>query len=204
MNEFDLKARAWDMNPMHLDRSVAVVEEISRTIPLNPGMKALEYGAGTGIASFLLNDRVKEIVLMDNSEGMVKMLEEKILNSGVKNMRYLNFDLEHMEYNGGKFDLIFTQMVLHHIEDTDAITRKFSRLLNPGGYLAIADLYEEDGSFHGEGFDGHLGFDPEKLAEMLRNNGFTGVSYKKVFTVERKVSENESKSFDIFLLTGNR
>lgn len=204
MNEFDVKAREWDMNPMHRDRSVAVVEAMLRQIPLNPSMRALEYGAGTGIASFLLNDRLREIILMDNSEGMIKILGEKIEKAGVNNMQFLNFDLEHNEFGGGAFDLIFTQMVLHHINDTESIIGRFSRLLNPGGYLAVADIFEEDGSFHGEGFTGHRGFDPERLASVMRNNNITGTEYKTVFTIARNVSETETRNFDVFLITGRR
>ncbi len=35
MNEFDIKAAEWDKNPMHWERSEAIVEEIRKTIPLN-------------------------------------------------------------------------------------------------------------------------------------------------------------------------
>ena len=87
---------------------------------------------------------------------------KKIEYSKVKNLRALNFDLEHNDYSGGKFDLIFTQMVLHHVTDIESIIKRFSKLLHTGGYLAIADLLEEDGSFHGEGFNGHMGFNIEK------------------------------------------
>ena len=50
-------------------------------------------------------------------------------------------------------------MVLHHVTDIENIIRKFHNLLNPDGHLAIADLYTEDGSFHGKEFTGHKGFD---------------------------------------------
>jgi hypothetical protein len=33
---------------------------------------------------------------------------------------------------------------------------------------AIADLYPEDDSFHGEGFAGYKGFDPEELSGLLK------------------------------------
>ena len=61
-------------------------------------------------------------------------------------------------------------MVLHHVNDIEKIIGKFYRLLNPGGYLAIADLYEEDGSFHGDGFTGHKGFNMDSLSGILRKN----------------------------------
>jgi len=202
MNEFDIKAAAWDKNPMHWDRSEAIANEIKKLIPLNRDMTALEYGAGTGITSFLLKDHLKKITLMDNSTEMVKMMTAKIEDTKVENMLALNFDLEHNDYAGGSFDLIFTQMVLHHVNDIDSIIKKFSSLLNPGGYLAIADLYEEDGSFHGEGFTGHRGFDIGKLSEILNNNRLKKVTHKTCFTIDKKVSETETKKFDVFLLIG--
>ena len=204
MSEFDNKAAEWDKNPMHWDRSEAIVKEIRNRIPLNRNMTAMEYGAGTGIASFLLRDQLKEITLMDNSSEMVRIIKEKIGSSQVTNLKVVNYDLEHNEYSTEKFDLIFTQMVLHHVADIGAIIEKFSNLLNPGGYLAIADLYEEDGSFHGEGFTGHLGFDPENLAGILRQNQFLEISYKSCFIIDRKIAGTDGAKFDVFLLTAKR
>jgi len=202
MNEFDIKAAEWDKNPMHWDRSEAIANEIKKLIPLNGDMTALEYGAGTGITSFLLKDHLKKITLMDNSTEMVKMMTSKIEATKVENMSALNFDLEHNDYAGGTFDLIFTQMVLHHVNDIESIIKKFSSLLNPGGYLAIADLYEEDGSFHGEGFTGHKGFDIGKLSEILNKNRLKKVTHKTCFTIDKKISDTETKKFDVFLLIG--
>jgi len=204
INDFNEKAAEWDKNQMHWDRSEAIANEIIKLIPLNKEMTALEYGAGTGIASFLLKDYLKEITLMDNSSEMVKIMNEKIVATKVTNLKALNFDLEHNDYNTGKFDLIFTQMVLHHVADTDAIISKFSKLLNKGGYLAIADLYEEDGSFHGEGFNGHNGFRINDLSGILTSNDFKGVSHKTCFVIERKLSDSVTKPFDVFLLIGKR
>lgn len=204
MNEFDIKAAEWDKNPMHWDRSEAIANEIKELIPLRKDMKALEYGAGTGITSFLLKDHLQEITLMDNSTEMVKIMIEKIRTSGVSNMKALNFDLEHNDYNEGTFDLIFTQMVLHHVSDIEKIISRFSKLLNRGGYLAIADLCEEDGSFHGGGFTGHKGFNIEKLSFLIKKNGFNNLSHKTCFVIDRKISETETAKFDVFLITATR
>lgn len=204
MNEFDIKAAEWDKNPMHWDRSEAISNEIKNLIPLNKEMTALEYGAGTGITSFLLKDYLKEITLMDNSTEMVKIMHQKIETTKVKNIKALNFDLEHTDYKGGTFDLIFTQMVLHHVTDIETIINRFYKLLKPGGYLAIADLYEEDGSFHGEGFTGHRGFNIENISGIVRRNNFTNISNKTCFVINRKISETETLQFEVFILIANR
>ena len=53
MNDFDQKARDWDKNRMHLERTMAVAGQLSKLIPDKTGMKALEFGAGTGLFEFL-------------------------------------------------------------------------------------------------------------------------------------------------------
>jgi tRNA (cmo5U34)-methyltransferase len=204
INEFDIKAATWDNNPMHWDRSVAITDQIKKLIPIKKRMTALEYGAGTGIASFLLKDYLKNITLMDNSSEMVRVMNEKIKTLKAKNLKTLNFDLENSDYTRGKFDILFTQMVLHHVTDIENIIRKFYSLVNPDGYIAIADLYPEDGSFHGKGFTGHLGFDPTELSRFLIKQGFEDISHRQCFIINKEISDTETKQFDVFLLIAHR
>lgn len=204
MTEFDIKAADWDKNPAHLKISEAVTDKIRQYIPLNKDMTALEYGAGTGITSLILKDYLKEIILMDNSTEMVKVMNEKIKSAKIKNINALDFDLEHTDYKEGKFDLIIAQMVLHHIVDYENIIDRLLSLLNPGGSLAIADLYKEDGSFHGKGFNGHNGFDPAQLSKLIIGKGFLNTDYHHCFVIKKMTSDTEEKSFDIFLLTATK
>jgi tRNA (cmo5U34)-methyltransferase len=204
MNEFDIKAADWDLNPMIWNRANAIAKEIKNILPLNKTMTALEFGAGTGVTSFILKDSLKEITLMDNSAEMVKVMNNKIMESGVSNLKTVKFNLEQDTYNNGKFDLVFNQMVLHHINNIPSIIQKFYNLLNPGGFLALADLYPEDGSFHGDGFTGHKGFDPNELMKMLSEKGFENISFRKCFVIDKEITPSVRKQFDIFLMTTNR
>ena len=77
MNEFDQKAQDWDKNKMHLERTIAIAGRLQDVIKDKPGMKALEFGAGTGLLSFYLKDRFSEITLMDSLREMLKMAEQK-------------------------------------------------------------------------------------------------------------------------------
>ncbi len=203
MSEFDAKARDWDKNQRYIDRSEAVAKVIAQVIPLQNNMKALEYGSGTALLSFALKDKFAEITLMDNSREMTTVTEEKIAAEHIKNMKPLFFDLEHQDYSG-KFDIIYNQMVMHHVQDVDAMLAKFHTLLNPGGYIAIADLYTEDGSFHGEGFNGHLGFDVESLASTMNTIGYRDIQHQKCYTIEKIDEEGNKTEYPIFLLTASR
>ncbi len=204
MTEFDQRAATWDENPMHWDRSKAIAEEIIKFIPLKPSMNALEFGAGTGILSFMLKDYLREITLMDNSIEMLKMTNAKIEKSKASNLKTIHFELEKNEYSENRFDFIFTQMVLHHVDYIEGIIARFNRLLNPKGYIAIADLYPEDGTFHDAGFDGHKGFEVEHLSKLLAENGFENINHKQCFVINKPLPHGGTKQFPIFLLTANK
>ena len=201
MNEFDLKAKDWDMNPVHVERSKAIAEHMIRILPLSNKMHALEFGAGTGVLSFILKDRFSEITLMDSSREMLKKAEEKIDDRDCLKFKTLFLDLETEEYSGDPFDIIYSQMVLHHIKDTSAIFRKFYNLLKPGGILAIADLNLEDGSFHDGDMNVHYGFDPEKLTSILHQQGFSDITITPCFIMRREISSEKIKEYPVFLLT---
>ena len=96
MSEFDVRAREWDKDIKHIDRSVAIVAGLEKMIPINRSMTALEYGAGTGILSFLLKDRFSEITLMDNSQEMIKVCAEKVEYHNASHILPLFYDLEYI------------------------------------------------------------------------------------------------------------
>lgn len=204
MSEFDKKAASWDNDPIRQERSAAVAEGIRKNVPVTGKMRALEFGAGTGMTSFLLRDYLGEITLMDSSREMLKVADEKIRSTDSVNIHTLFHDLASEHYTLSRFDLVFSQMVLHHITDTADIISKFHDLLNPGGYLAIVDLYPEDGSFHGEGFSGHKGFNPVELSALLERSGFENTKHLKCYTISKKTKDSGDLPFDLFLLVAQR
>ncbi|MDP1623056.1 MAG: class I SAM-dependent methyltransferase [Bacteroidales bacterium] len=204
MSEFDEKAKQWDQNQMHLERTKAVAGEILKIIPVTPSLKALEFGAGTGLLSFFLKDHFAHITLMDTSVEMLKMAKEKLVAGDHGKIKTLFFDLEKSVYTGEPFDIIFTQMVMHHISDVNAILEKFFQMLTPGGYLAIADLYSEDGSFHDPGMEVHHGFDPGELSVVLKTIGFENLAGKECFVIRKEISAGTSKEYPVFLLTARK
>lgn len=204
MAEFDDAANQWDENPNHFKRSEAIASAIIETNIITPSMTALEFGAGTGILSNILKDRFNRIVLMDNSSGMIKMIEEKIERLGINNFKPVHFDLAHNDYHDESVDIVFSQMVMHHVEDIKGVFQKLYSLTNKSGYIAIADLYSEDGSFHGDGFDGHLGFDPAELKVELKQVGYSNVQYKQCYTLQKETAEGEICDYPIFLIYGQK
>jgi len=204
MNSFDLSAQNWDENPIHWERSEAIARKIRQHIELKPSMNALEFGAGTGILSFLLKDSLREIIMMDNAQGMVEVMKEKVARKNAPGLIPLLHDLEHEAYKSLPFDLIFTQMALHHISNVPELLAKFFQMLLPGGYLAIADLYVEDGSFHNGNFSGHRGFDIGDLCDKLQQAGFREMTHEPCFIIKKELGNNKIKEFPVFILIAKK
>jgi len=204
VTNFDERAKDWDSDPMKVDRAKTVGEAIRRAIPLAENMSALEYGCGTGLLSFALQADLGQITLADTSQGMLDVLTEKIAAARVTNMRPLKLDLSADALPSERFDLTYSLMTLHHIPDTKDTLKKFHDLLAPGGWLCIADLDKEDGTFHTDGTtDVHKGFERGELQQWVEDVGFTGVKFSTAFEIKKKIDGIE-KIFPIFLLAARK
>ena len=200
---FDSKARQWDENPVFVERARKIADGLRARVPLSRTMTALDYGSGSGLLSFPLKDELGRITLSDTSAGMLAVAREKIDAQGVENMTTLQADLSVAGLPDTRFDLIYSSMALHHIPDTDAILAAFHAHLNPGGWLGIADLDQEDGSFHGIEVDVHHGFDREALAEKARRAGFADVAFRTVFKIEKDSHEGK-RAYPVFLMVARK
>ena len=200
---FDSKARQWDENPVFRERGLKIADAVRRAVPLNRLMSALDYGCGTGLLSFPLKDELGAILAADSSAGMLEVLAEKIAAQGVTNITPVKLDLLADPPPAQRFDLIVTSMTLHHVPDTDHILSVFHDLLNPGGHLCIADLDQEDGSFHGIEVDVHHGFNRAELGVRTEKAGFGEVGFQTVFSIAKE-SENGTRDYPVFLMTARR
>jgi ubiquinone/menaquinone biosynthesis C-methylase UbiE len=198
---FDQKAKDWDKDPKKVERARLFAAEIIKFLGKRKIEKAFEFGSGTGLASFQLKDHFRSITLADNSSGMIEVLTEKISNEKISNMKPLFINIFKDKLKLSDFDIIYTLLVLHHIQDIGRSFEIFSNILKPGGYLCIGDLVTEDGSFHHKDpeFDGHKGFDTEELKKQLTKYGFK-VEQEKIFSVIEKEYENEIRKYPLFLI----
>jgi len=204
MTNFDERAKDWDADPMKVNRAKTVAQAIRSAIPLTENMSALEYGCGTGLLSFALQSDLGQITLADTSQGMLDVLAEKISALGVANMNPLRLDLSTDPLPDSPFDLTYSLMTLHHIPDARDILKKFHALLAPGGWLCVADLDKEDGTFHTDGTsDVHLGFERGELQKWVEDAGFVDVKFSTAFEIKKKIGDAE-KIFPVFLLIAQK
>lgn len=204
MSEFDKKAKDWD-TPENKKRSRAIAKSIKSNVSLSTEMSAFEYGCGTGLLSFALRSELGAITLADNSEGMLNVLRDKINSRSLDDMDAVKLDLSADPLPQKRFDIVYTMMTLHHIPNVQQVLGQFYKLLNPNGWLAVADLDKEDGSFHGPDADVHKGFDHDDLTAEAQKAGFSDIGFSDAYEMEEEVDgSEETQTFPIFLMTGRK
>jgi ubiquinone/menaquinone biosynthesis C-methylase UbiE len=198
-SSFDERAATWDDDPAKVERAVQVAHAIAETLPLDPSLRLLEYGAGTGLVTQTLRPSVGPVTLADTSAGMRQVIAEKVAAGVLTDASVWAVDLAEGPVPEERFDVVVTVMALHHIADLDAVLSAFASLLDPGGHLAVVDLDQEDGSFHSAGFEGHLGFDRADLGRRLEAHGFDQVTFRTCHEIVRA-----DGTYPLFLATARR
>ena len=86
MTDFDSRAKDWDEAPGRVERANAVAAAIREQVRLSQTMTALEYGCGTGLLSFALQEELGPITLADSSNGMLDVVRDE--NCPGRNQEY--------------------------------------------------------------------------------------------------------------------
>ena len=203
MNRFDQAAATWDEDPVRRERAQKLAAELRPLIRQHQLKSGLDFGGGTGLVSFFLLDDLEQIDVVDVSEGMIAEAKKKAETLGITHLHAHAADLTASDWPH-RYDCIYTLLTLHHIRDVEGALKRFYDLLNPGGILCIADLDQEDGSFHSEypDFDGHNGFDQQALSKLLQEAGFSNVQSRHFYTLEKQEKDGSKREYPLFFMSG--
>lgn len=202
--DFSAAAPTWDEKPQRIHLAVAISSAIKQNIPLNSDMHALEFGCGTGLVTFHLQDQLQQVTAMDNAAGMLDVLKQKAQAVGVTNVDTLLNSAAVPALDPDSYDLIFSSMVLHHLREIRPTLQALVSALKPGGIIALADLDEEEGTFHerSQGVE-HHGIDRTWLHDELTRLGIHGVQETTAHTITKKRPHGE-QHYTVFMLWGRK
>ena len=194
MSTFDDKAKEWDKLPLRVQNALGIAEAIQKRVDLNETMEIMDFGVGTGLLGFEIAKRVKKVYGVDTSKKMLEELEAKNSEELAIEPIFAYITKEAIDL---KVDGIVSSMTLHHIEDLENFFTAIGDNLKSGGFIAIADLESEDGTFHSDNTGvHHFGFDKKQLCDIVEKTGFEKIAFETIQTIKKPHRE-----FPVFLLT---
>lgn len=202
IQRFNEQAGVWDENPVRAELARSIVKMVEAEITGFEAPRMMDYGCGTGMCSIPLAHRASSLLAVDVSSGMLVKLREKADALALPNIETLQHDLAAQPLGGGEFDVIITAMALHHVRDVALVLKRFRPLLASNGVLLVADLDQEDGSFHADstGVE-HHGFKRDWVLNALWDAGFRMVSIATAHTVVKPSASGEgNRSYPVFFM----
>ena len=197
---FDAKAATWDEEPRRRAMAMDVVTAIAQQVPLAAGQRLLDVGCGTGLIGLPLAAVTESVLGVDLSVGMVAKFTAKARTAQQVGVKAEVRNLIESPLPPASIDVAVSAMAFHHIDNVDQMLSSIAGCLVPGGWLAIADLESEDGSFHDDPVP-HLGFDPAVFLTRMVQAGLIAVSQDRVHVMQKPPG---GRSYPIFLAVARK
>ena len=104
------------------------------------GGKALDVGAGRGIASYALARQGFEVTSLEPDPSAIvgAAAIRSLAAEAALPINVVEEFSERLPFADGVFDLVFARAVLHHTRDLDVACSEMHRVLRPGGILVAA------------------------------------------------------------------
>lgn len=117
------------------------MESILKFIDINPEMRILDLGCGTGYLTFpmALRNANVSVVGLDIVANTITRNVEQAKNQGLSNIQFVSYDGEYFPFEDEAFDLVVTRYALHHFPEIEKSLMEVSRVLKPCGRLFISD-----------------------------------------------------------------
>ena len=107
--------------------------------------RVLDVATGTGFTALAFASRVKEVVGLDVSEGMLAQARANAQKEGLANVTFEKGAAESLPFPDAIFDKVTCRVAPHHFLSVERFCSEAYRVLKPGGKLLIADTGVPDG-----------------------------------------------------------
>jgi SAM-dependent methyltransferase len=172
---------AFEMNAQHLKfcssaEWAEVVEDVLLPWVVDGhqlGQEVLEVGAGPGLVTDALRQRVPRLVAVEVDQRLAAALGRRLSGSGVQ---VVQADATALPFHSRRFSAVACFTMLHHVPTVamqDRMLREFCRVLRPGGILVGTDGMDTPSRRELHVGDVFLPVPPDRLPGRLRPAGFT-------------------------------
>lgn len=202
---FDSIAEEWDeIRKKYFDDDVRNIAIERSDIKNKKGLVVADIGTGSGFMALELSKYAREVIGIDVSDEMLKRAKQTADGIGIDNIIFIKGNMENIPVIDNSVDIVFSNMVLHHVENPFKGIVEIHRVLKPGGKLIITDVMKHNNEWaRFEMYDRWLGFNIEDVKKWFIRSNFHEVSVNDTgLFATAKSSKGEIAKAGIFMAYG--
>ena len=107
---------------------------------LQNGHKILDVATGTGIVALNAAQKVGsqgKVIGIDISTGMLNNAKQKLAETGLQNVEFIEADAENFNFAENSFDAVLCSLAVCYLTDISAAFQKWQRFLKTNGFIAF-------------------------------------------------------------------
>ena len=162
----------------------------------------LDIGTGTGRILELMSSQISRGIGIDLSHAMLAVARVNLEHPGARNCQVQHGDMYKMPFAAGSFDAVSIHMVLHYSDEPCDVLLEASRVLRPGGRIAVVDFDRHDLDFlRAQHAHRRLGFTDFEMVDWFKGAGLECKNVSRLvgddLTVVLWVGQHPTDSFAI-------
>ena len=179
------------------------LELIINCLQVEPGMKILDLGTGTGYLAFPFAEEYKqaEIIGLDIVEKALEENRKKAEAKGFHNLHFVSYDGMKFPFENQTFDIVMTRYALHHFPAIEDTFGEIHRVLKENGVFFLSDPApnEDDTERFVDEYmqmkkDGHIKFYTKQ--EWLELGKGIGLNYRNGFETEIRFPKKKDTALE--------
>lgn len=100
----------------------------------------LDVAAGTGLGARAVAGEVKQVIALDATDAMLEVGRSEAVAAGIENIVFMHGDAASLPFLADSFRIVLCRFALHHFGDPRVQLGEIKRVLQPRGWLGLADL----------------------------------------------------------------
>jgi ubiquinone/menaquinone biosynthesis C-methylase UbiE len=113
---------------------------------INTKDRLLDVACGTGEFALFCAPKVKSVVGIDISQGMIDVANRQAKDQHIANVQFICHEVENIPLESDQFSIVVSKSAFHHFSAYDAVIGEMIRCCTKGGRISIQDIvvYEND------------------------------------------------------------
>jgi len=139
VEQFSRQAVPFAEMPIHSNEDADRL--VLETVGIGPDDTVLDIACGPGLITCVMAQVARQVTGIDITPAMIEQARARQQAKGLTNVAWQVGDVMPLSFAAASFSVVFTRYSFHHFLDPKAVLAEMVRVCEPGGKVAVVDVF---------------------------------------------------------------